>query len=203
MKNVETKIMEVTGTWKQVKRVCMTTIGKDAGDGEPSSEWKKKILLCQHSPIRKIRINWKWDSIPYAISTHFARHHVGTEKWIQTQRNDRTGIDRANIGQMEPVKMEMEANIQSLLDISRKRLCMCADKTTFKYWHSLKNEIAKIEPEIAWAMIPECVRVGGCPEYETCHMYDIVFKDVPIEIQQNVPKRYDYYNEVVTKPLSE
>jgi len=200
MKNVETEIMEVLGTWKQVKRLCMTTIGKDAGDGEPSSEWKKRIILCQHSPIRKIRIAWKWNSIPYCISSHFVRHHVGgVEKWVQTQRNDRTGVDRANIGQMEPVKMEMEANIQSLLDISRKRLCMCADATTYKYWNSLKNEIAKIEPEIAWAMSPECIRCGGCPEYETCHMYEIIFKNVPLEIQQNIAKRYDYYNEYIAK----
>ena len=48
----------------------MTTISKEAGDKEPSKEWKRKLLICRHSPIRRGVISWKWEEIPYAISTH-------------------------------------------------------------------------------------------------------------------------------------
>jgi hypothetical protein len=37
----------------------MTTISKEAGDKEPSHEWKRKLLLCEHSPIRRGTISWK------------------------------------------------------------------------------------------------------------------------------------------------
>lgn len=75
----KTEILEYNVNWNSIKRACMRTIGKDAGDKEPPKTWKKKILICRHSPIRKGWITWKWSDIPYAISTHFARHHEGTE----------------------------------------------------------------------------------------------------------------------------
>ena len=66
----KTEIIEYNVNWNSIKRACMRTIGKDAGDKEPPKSWKKKILICRHSPIRKGWITWKWSNIPYAISTH-------------------------------------------------------------------------------------------------------------------------------------
>lgn len=66
----KTEILEYNVNWNSIKRACMRTIGKDAGDKEPPKSWKKKILICRHSPIRKGWITWKWSDIPYAISTH-------------------------------------------------------------------------------------------------------------------------------------
>lgn len=60
--------------WKKIKSACMTTISKQAGSKEPNEEWKKKLLMCQHSPLRRGTVSWKWEKIPYAISTHFVRH---------------------------------------------------------------------------------------------------------------------------------
>ena len=39
--------------WMKIKSACMTTISKQAGSKEPNEEWKKKLLMCQHSPIKK------------------------------------------------------------------------------------------------------------------------------------------------------
>ena len=37
----------------KIKSACMTTISKQAGTKEPSSEWKRRLLLAEHSPIRR------------------------------------------------------------------------------------------------------------------------------------------------------
>ena len=70
--NTEVKITDFDVNWKKIKSACMTTISKEGGDKEPSHEWKRKLLLCEHSPIRRGVVSWKWPQIPYAISTHFA-----------------------------------------------------------------------------------------------------------------------------------
>lgn len=159
-----TKITNFNVNWQAIKSACMTTISKQAGDKEPSKEWKRKLLICRHSPIRRGIISWKWENIPYAISTHFARHHEGCEKFIGTERTDRTNIDREQRSQMNYVPMEMDANIQALMSIAERRLCMCADPTTREYMEALVEEIRKYDEDIAWSLVPQCVRCGGCVE---------------------------------------
>ena len=78
-----TKITNFNVRWQAIKSACMTTISKKAGDKEPPREWKRKLLICRHSPIRRGVISWKWENIPYAISTHFARHHEGCENSLE------------------------------------------------------------------------------------------------------------------------
>lgn len=201
MKEYDTsvKITDFNVDWMKIKSACMTTISKQAGK-EPSTEWKKKLLICRHSPIRRGTVSWKWDTIPYAISTHFARHHEGCEKFIGTEREDRTKVDREQRSQMNYVPMEMDANLQALMNISEKRLCTCADPTTRKYWEAVIEKIKEYDELIAWSNVPQCVRCGGCVEpFSNCHFYDNLMKDVPVEDQQDVMKRYDIYNEKVRK----
>jgi hypothetical protein len=192
---INVKITDFNINWKKIKSACMTTISKEASDKEPSDEWKRKILLCEHSPIRRGTISWKFEEIPYCISTHLVRHHVGVEKWVSTSRADRTDIkDRSQRSQMDMVQMEMESNIQALINISRKRLCSCADPITRKYWQAVLDAIKEYDKNIYWACVPECVRCGGCPEYKPCGYYEKLMKDISIEEQQSLVKRYDIYN---------
>ena len=197
MTKIETVIKKVNVDWKDIKDACRRTIGLDESDKEPSKAWKRKLLICRHSPIRKGNITWKWPEIPYAISTHFARHHEGTEKYISTSRADRTEIkDRSQRSQMDPVSMEMDANIEALINISERRLCMCADPTTRAYWQDLKDCIEKYDEDIAWAMIPQCVRCGGCVEpFGECKFYEKLMEGHALEEQQDIMQRYDIYRE--------
>lgn len=197
--NTKVNITHFNVDWLRIKSACMTTISKQAGK-EPNDEWKKKLLICRHSPIRRGEISWKWEEIPYAISTHFARHHEGCEKFIGTERTDRTGVDREQRSQMNYVPMEMDANLQALINISEKRLCMCADPTTRKYWEAVIEEIRKHDELVAWSNVPQCVRCGGCVEpFTECHFYENLMKDATLEEQIDVVKRYDIYNEKVRK----
>lgn len=192
-----TKITYFNVDWLKIKSACMTTISKEVG-AEPQREWKRKLLICRHSPIRRGIISWKWETIPYAISTHFARHHEGCEKFVGTERTDRTGVDRETRSQMNYVPMEMDANLQALMNIAEKRLCMCADPVTREYMQALVDEIRKYDEDIAWSLVPQCVRCGGCVEpFSKCEYYKNIFKDATLEEQQDVSKRYDIYNQKV------
>lgn len=199
MNNKENKIkVNITNfyvNWQAIKSACMTTIRKEAGDKEPSSSWKRKLLLAEHSPIRRSLISWKWEEIPYAISTHFARHHEGVEKFVGTSRADRTGVDRSQRSQMDMVPMEMDANIQGLINISLRRLCTAADPTTRKYWWAVLETIKEYDEDIYWACVPQCVRHGGCVEFQNCGFYDNLMKDATPEEQKTLVLRYNKYNE--------
>ena len=191
---IKARITDFDIDWMKIKSACMTTISKEAGK-EPTQEWKRRLLLCEHSPIRRGTISWKFDEIPYCISTHFVRHHEGVEKWVGTERADRTEIkDRSQRSQMDMVPMEMEANIQAIINISRKRLCMSADPLTIKYWKAVLEAIKEYDEDIYWACVPECVRCGGCPEYKSCGYYDNLMKDAKPEEQRVLKLRYDRYN---------
>lgn len=71
--NTKVTITDFNVDWFKIKSACMTTISKQAKQ-MPGKEWRRKLLLCEHSPIRRGVISWKWEEIPYAISTHFSRH---------------------------------------------------------------------------------------------------------------------------------
>ncbi|MBQ9633277.1 MAG: hypothetical protein IJV04_10275 [Lachnospiraceae bacterium] len=86
------KWFEYVDVWPKVKRAARTTIHRDDEGTYPSDQWKKTILLAEHSPIRKIRFSWRWERLKNWVSVHFVRHKLGIEHWVSTQRSDRTGL---------------------------------------------------------------------------------------------------------------
>ena len=125
-------------------------------------------LISEHSPIRRLHINWRWLGLKSWISVHFVRHKIGIEHWVSTQRTDRTNIDRDKLTQDSLVNHECEADAQALINISRKRLCNCASKETREAWSMVKDKIAIKEPELASCMVRECIYRGFCPEMFSC-----------------------------------
>lgn len=167
-KDLRVEVKGIRGNWKDVYRACLNTIGKET-NREPSSEWKKKILMSEHSPIRKINVEGKWDNLYYWVSNHFVRHKYGIEHFVSTQRTDRTDINRNEKTQNSFVKHEFDCNIQSIINISRKRLCKCASDETREAWIKFLDELNKVEPEIVSVCVPECIyRNGLCPEFYSC-----------------------------------
>ena len=165
---MEIKYMETTDNWREVADAARTTVGMGEGEGEPSSEWKRKILLAEHSPIRKLWIKWKWVELPYWVSVHIVRHKIGIEHFVRSQRTDRTGEDRCNKSQCAKVEHEAEANAQAIINISRKRLCNQAADKTQRAWLRVVNRLQAYEPELASVCVRECVYRGFCPEMEPC-----------------------------------
>lgn len=117
----KTEILKIKGDLVEVASDCRSTVGKPPLDHEPSVDFKKKILIAEHSPIRDISVKWTWHGIKSWVATHWSRHKF--EKYIKSQRSDRTGIPRDKLPQDAPVDFTGEANVQSLIDTMRKRLC--------------------------------------------------------------------------------
>lgn len=156
--------------WSLALRLARGTMGKESNGKEPTSEWKRKILLARHSPIQAVFYCIKMVDIPYWVSVHLVRHKVGVDHWVRSQRSDRTGIARDDLPQGAPVVHEMVANAQAILAISRKRLCMQASPETREVWRKVVEALRQAgEVELADACQPECVVCGGtCPELMSC-----------------------------------
>ena len=164
-----TKILKTDIDWVDVKNSCRTTVNKESTDKEPTDTFKRKILMAEHSPIRQLRVTWEWAGIKSWIATHYVRHHEGVEKWVSTQRSDRTGVDRNQLTQDAPVTIKIEANAQALINMAKVRLCYQAADETRKLMEDLKLTIGnEADKDIAYMMVPQCVYRGGCPEFAMC-----------------------------------
>ena len=165
---MKVELTDSKGTWKQVLNRARTTVNKEEIDKEPSDNFKRKILRAEHSPIRGLIFCFRITKLKSWVATHFARHHVGIEKWIRTQRSDRTGINRDELLQGNEVEMEYEANAQALINISRKRLCNLASPETREVMEKMKEEVEKKDKFVAEVMVKDCVYRGFCPEMQSC-----------------------------------
>jgi hypothetical protein len=164
---MKVEILSISNNWKEIKDAAMTTVGSESS-AEPTSSWKRRILLAEHSPIRKLTISWRWIDIPYWVSVHIVRHKFGIEHFVKSQRSDRTGVLRDELPQGALVNHECVANAQAIIYISRKRLCSCASKETREAWQMFLDTIKDKEPELYSVCVKDCVYRGGCREYKSC-----------------------------------
>lgn len=196
----KTQIKRINIDWTEIKNECRHTTNKADTDIPATTEFKKKVLISEHSPIRLGRIKWRWEGIKSWISVHFARHWLGWEKFVSTQRTDRTGIDRDAARQDTLVNMDIEANPQSAINVSRVRLCYQAASDTREYMEDVKLAIEdEGEKELSDVLVPNCVYRGGCPEFNMCEerFWANFLKwcndnNKPIN---TIQQRYDAYNE--------
>ena len=168
--------IKTSNNWLEIKNCALMTVGIQETDKEPTSEWKKKILLAEHSPIRKLKISWTWIDIPYWVSVHFVRHKIGIEHFVRTQRTDRILIDRDKLSQGQLIEHHCEANAQAIINISRKRLCNLASKETREAWEILLKGIKFIEPELYSCCVSDCIYRGGCKEFKSCGLWEKTIK---------------------------
>jgi len=197
---MKTIINGITGTWKMAKNKCRTTVNKEYSDVEPSPSFIYKLLISEHSPIRLISVDWSWKSMPYWLSTEWSRHKF--EKYISTQRTDRTGVDRSELPQGARVNFDGYANAQHLIDAWRKRLCRQATKEAQESAMDFKRKLHDVEEQLSDVLVPNCVYRGGCPEFTPCAFYS-QFVNYCYENSVNmsyIKARYDAYNEFIDIP---
>lgn len=167
--------LDLVTSWKRVLNAARRTVGKKPLDKEPSDNFKAKILLAEHSPIRLLEFDWTWEDIKQWVTVHIVRHHEGCEKFVHTQRVDRNpllkGLNRDELPQGLLNEMDMTANAQALINISRKRLCSCASPETREAWKAVIEKVKQIDPIVAEKCVPECVYRGFCPEFDRCCGY--------------------------------
>lgn len=161
------EVKQIT-TWERAYEAALFTEGKYPAK-KVTDEWKDKILKAEHSPIRLVEYDIYLYDIPSFVATHLVRHHVGCEKFVVTNREDRRGINPELVNRLTPVNMMMTCNAQALINISRERLCTKASKETREIWQAVKDAIAEIDPIMAKHMVKKCVRFGWCPEIKSCN----------------------------------
>ena len=62
--------------WQDIKDAAMNTVNKTTGK-YPDSEWKRRLILSEHSPIRRMKFYWRWKGLKSWVSVHMVRHKIG------------------------------------------------------------------------------------------------------------------------------
>ena len=190
---MNTEILKIKGDWQEVVDDCRSTVGKPPLGREPSETFKKNILIAEHSPIRDITVKWKWPGIKSWVATHWVRHKW--ECFVRSRRSDRTGVYRDKLPQDAPVDFTGEANAQALIDTMRKRLCYQASPETRAYAEDLKAKLRDVQPEMSDVLVPNCVYRCGCPEMQSCGLWDSMVKQTEGAVTSHrIHERYEAYN---------
>lgn len=161
------EITQVT-PWSRALAAARWTVNKQDINKEPSDKWKAEMLMAEHSPIRLVEYDIKMYDIPNKVMGHIVRHHEGCEKFVGTHRSDRVDANDLQVNRMTPTMLWFTANAQALINVSRQRLCNMAEKDTRDIWNMVKDEMQKVDPVMAGAMVRNCIYRGHCPEMRPC-----------------------------------
>lgn len=161
---------EFATTWKRALNAARRTVGKKPLDKEPSKSWEAKMLLAEHSPIRLVEYDISFEDIKQWVTVHLVRHWLGFIPFVHSQREDRRKLDvpRDELPQGALNDMDVSINAQSMINVSRKRLCQKASPETRDAWQKVVDAVGKIDPIMAEKCVPNCVYRGFCPEMESC-----------------------------------
>lgn len=182
--------------WKEIKNRARGTIGLQDSEKEPTDEWIKKMLLAEHSVLRHSFISIKIENVPFYVMGHLVRHNIGVTPYVQTSRSDRTGVDRSQKSQTDLISMRLDLNVQSLINISRKRLCNQASSETKKVWEKVIEEVSKYDKNVAWACVKEGIYKGGCSEgFSGCFVCNDFLDTLTKEQLINLKERYTAYRD--------
>lgn len=98
------------------------------------------------------------------------RASYGTQEEIIRDIIEELNWLKENADRYTPVNLSLCINAQSLLDMSKLRLCTgCAARETVIVFKAIKNEIEKVDPDLAAMMVRKCVyRNGLCGEQRCC-----------------------------------
>lgn len=186
MINVE--IFSLVG-WQWAKRLALRTVGLKPKNSEPSSDWKVRSLMAEHSHIKVVQYCIDIDNLRQWVGVHLLRHPF-VLPYISTQRGDKTndveevlsiikediindpGFDKNNWRdyrlQGSTNDHSFVVNAQTLINISRKRLCSQSSRETRAVWEMVRQKIAEQDAEMASVMVPNCIYRGFCPEMNCC-----------------------------------
>jgi len=135
----------------------------------------QRWLRAEHSMIRVFLLSIEMTDIPYYVSVHLVRHKFGVEHFVRSQRPTSMNpveYDRNEAPQNALVNHTMVLNPQSLINISRKRLCNKADPVTRRLWQYVRDVISRHSnpyvAAIASVMVPDCKYRGECHEIVSC-----------------------------------
>lgn len=130
------------------------------------------IYGWEHS-ITRTQMFWiEMKNIHSFCSVHLVRHKIGVEHFVQSNRIDRGGKEKAD--RYTPVKHSMLINAEAVIAIAKARLCFKASKETREIIYSVKKEMIEIDFALALHMLPKCFHQGMiCKEPKPCGRYPV------------------------------
>lgn len=172
--NIKVEILRAPSKedWERCYMLALNTMGKKYAGNAVTESWKGRMLKCKHSPIRTLVFTIRM-TIPYYVSTHFVRHKIGVEHFVQSQRNDRQEFyDRETAPQGAMVSHIMEVNAEQLMFMANRRLCGMADKTTRYVMTLICKAVESCNPEFVGHLKPMCEHIKECPEFKSCGYWE-------------------------------
>lgn len=192
IKKPSVKITKMVG-WDWAKKLILRTMNKKPKTPYPTSKQKLEWLIAEHSPIKVVQWCIDIDDLRQWVGVHLLRHPF-ILPYIASQRADKVEDKETQIEMvLSYIKEDIindpsfdkstwrdyrlqgstnnhsfVVNAQTLINISKKRLCFCASKETREVWKMVHECIKEIDPEMAAAMVPTCIYRGFCPEVKCC-----------------------------------
>lgn len=123
-----------------------------------------QLYRARHSVIYAVQFWIDIEGISNRVHTHLVRSHVGFTPWVETQRPDRHGVEGLR-------NMSILCNAEALINLAQKRLCGKAWPETREVVSRIRDEVEKIDPELAAVMQPRCVWEGRCRQVKPCGFY--------------------------------
>lgn len=183
METQEEKLtVEVTQetSWRRALNAARRTAGKPETVNNPSARWIAEMLIAEHSVIKLVEYHISFKNLRQWVGVHLLRHeHL--LPFIQSQREDRSKLDcsRDELPQGTPNVQDFYANAQTLVNISRKRLCRKSSPETRAAWSAVRDKVKQIDMLMAHVMVPNCVYRGFCPEPHGCgYCFTHEFEDI-------------------------
>lgn len=165
---MQVKVSKVTSP-DLMRWACAMTIDSE------SNMTMDRIYRNEHSPMRTQMFTVEMLDIPTFVSTHFRTHAQGVTHFVKSLREDRCG--KGDEGRWTPTNHGMFLNAQSLINLSRKRLCYKSHASTISVMWMIRDEVDKVDSRLAKYMVPECIYRNGCHEDRTCGWYKEVMKN--------------------------
>ena len=63
-------------------------------------------------------------------------------------------------------------NLEGLINLANKRLCNRAERPIHELVKMMVNEVIAVEPRYKEFLVPQCKKLGYCPEMKGCGMYE-------------------------------
>lgn len=191
-KQLSVEVVQET-SWNRALNAARRTAGKEPIEKEPSREWKRMSLFAEHSQIKLVEYRISFKNLRQWVGIHLLRHEHNLP-FIHSQREDRNKETKETVDRiMSIIKADIKdysdystrdflfqgerndqdfyVNAQTLINISRKRLCACASPETRQAWMLVKNAVIEIDPDMGAMMVPNCIYRGRCPERTSCGYY--------------------------------
>lgn len=187
-----------TSDWDIVYETALITQGKVPKKQFPSEEWKMKTIIAEHSILRELKFIIDIEDVPNFAITHLVRH-VHAQPFVRTMREDLTGIPSESVTRNTLNSFRWSLSAQEILNICKVRLCSKASVETRDIIQEIVLEIYKIEPQLAIACVPSCIKNLACPEYKACNRLNNFLKGLELKDVIDYKNRIDIYNKNLIK----